>query len=437
MGRLSYKQLREQVTYDKLVALVRVALNKLPDPRNRSIGYSFNDILMAGFSVFSLKYPSLLCFDDQTRTQRQNLLDLYRIENLCSDSHLRAVLDEVDPSGLDGLFSNLYHHLGKLGILKDYRVLGGHLVCSIDGVHHYSSEKVSCEQCLVKEHSDGRTTYSHSMLCAALVSPGEREVFPIGAEPILKQDGEQKNDCEQNACKRLLNHMADHYGGEHLLLVEDALYATGPHIRQILAHNWQYVIRVKPDGNSGLFTQFEARDRRGAVKEARHVDRRKGVELSYRWTCNLPLNGSNGDIRVNMLCCTETGKGGKQTKFAWVTSVALSKANVREVASVARSRWKIENETFNTLKNQGYHFGHNYGHGYKYLCTMMAYLMLLAFIIDQIWQRCSRLFDQLWKRAKSKRYLWELIRAVIFLRPVSSFQEIHKVIAAEFSIRLE
>ena len=30
-----------------------------------------------------------------------------------------------------------------------------------------------------------------------------------------------------------------------------------------------------------------------------------------------------------------------------------------------RARWKIENETFNTLKNQGYHFEHNYGHGKK------------------------------------------------------------------------
>ena len=28
-------------------------------------------------------------------------------------------------------------------------------------------------------------------------------------------------------------------------------------------------------------------------------------------------------------------------------------------------RWKIENETFNTLKNQGRHFEHNYGPGKK------------------------------------------------------------------------
>jgi hypothetical protein len=29
--------------------------------------------------------------------------------------------------------------------------------------------------------------------------------------------------------------------------------------------------------------------------------------------------------------------------------------------SGGRARWKIENETFNTLKNQGYQFEHNFG----------------------------------------------------------------------------
>ena len=68
---------------------------------------------------------------------------------------------------------------------------------------------------------------------------------------------------------------------------------------------------------------------------------------------------------------------------------------------------------------------------------MMSVLMMPAFSVDQIWQKCSELFNILWKRAKSKRYLWELIRAVFFLRPVSSFQEIYRTLAAEFSLQLE
>lgn len=437
MGRLSYTKLRKLVTFDKLVDRVRTGMSLLEDPRNRSMGYSFADITMAGFAVFSLKYPSLLCFDDQTKTQRQNLMTLFGIEQLCSDSHLRKVLDEVNPSKLRVLFSDFYDYLNQLGITKSYQVLAGRLVCSIDGVHHYSSEKVFCDRCLRKEHGDGRLSYSHSMLCAVLVSPHQREVFPMGAEPILKQDGVTKNDCEQNAAKRLLDWLSIQYSEEELVLVEDALYATGPHIRQIQGHGWDYIIRVKPDGNAKLFEHFEARKKHACVKELLVIDKKKKLSLHYEWTNNLPLNESNGDIRVNMLKCIQTDHKGKQTKFSWITSITLRKTNVVEVASVARSRWKIENETFNTLKNQGYNFEHNYGHGHQFLCTMMAYLMLVAFLVDQIWQKCSQLFNQLWQKAKSKRYLWELIRAVFFLRPVSSFQEIYLTIAAEFSIQLE
>ena len=49
-----------------------------------------------------------------------------------------------------------------------------------------------------------------------------------------------------------------------------------------------------------------------------------------------------------------------------------------------RTRWKIENETINTLKNHGYEFEHNYGHGCEHLSTIMACLIMIAFLIDQI-----------------------------------------------------
>ena len=49
-----------------------------------------------------------------------------------------------------------------------------------------------------------------------------------------------------------------------------------------------------------------------------------------------------------------------------------------------RSRWKVENETFNTLKNQGYNFEYNYVHGNNNLSTILSILMLLAFMIYQI-----------------------------------------------------
>jgi hypothetical protein len=37
--------------------------------------------------------------------------------------------------------------------------------------------------------------------------------------------------------------------------------------------------------------------------------------------------------------------------------------NVVELAGCGQVRWKIENETFNVLKNNGYNLEHSFGHG--------------------------------------------------------------------------
>src|SRR3954447_23927243 len=48
-------------------------------------------------------------------------------------------------------------------------------------------------------------------------------------------------------------------------------------------------------------------------------------------------------------------------------------------AACRRGRWKIENESFNVLKNNGYHLEHNFGHGKVNLAAVFVSLNLLAF----------------------------------------------------------
>ena len=81
--------------------------------------------------------------------------------------------------------------------------------------------------------------------------------------------------------------------------------------------------------------------------------------------------------------------------------------NVYEVMRAGRARWKIENETFNTLKNQGYNFQHNYSHGYKNLCSVMTMLMMLAFLIDQVQQLCCTVYQKARKHVGTLRGLFE------------------------------
>lgn len=155
---------------------------------------------------------------------------MFRIGSLCSDAQMRKVLGKVDHRQWKTMFVHYFKMLKDLAILDSYRVLKDYLICSVDGVHPYSSKQVHCQGCIVKNHKDGSTTYSHSMLAGVLVSPKNKEVFVLGTESITNEDGAKKNDCELNASKRFLSWMSKHNKDEKFIFVEDALYANGPHI---------------------------------------------------------------------------------------------------------------------------------------------------------------------------------------------------------------
>lgn len=72
-----------------------------------------------------------------------------------------------------------------------------------------------------------------------------------------------------------------------------------------------------------------------------------------------------------------------------MTDLGLDASAAAEWTRAGRSRWRIENETFHTLKNQGYQFAHNFGHGDRNRSVVMAHLMMLAFSIDQVQQACN------------------------------------------------
>ena len=93
--------------------------------------------------------------------------------------------------------------------------------------------------------------------------------------------------------------------------------------------------------------------------------------------------------------------------FSWITEISLIPENVWDIMWGGRARWKIENETFNTLKNQGYHLEHNDGHCEQNLSVVLALMMMLAFLVDQVQQLCCPLFQAAWHKMKTKRHLWK------------------------------
>lgn len=430
-----YDKRRAKINMDGLIHDLRQSFSQITDPRQRVIGQGLTDISLSAFAMFSLKYPSLLQFDTQTHLERENLQRVYQVAQVCSDSQMRQVLDRVPAEAFRRQLASYLPQLDELGIVREYTVLNRYLPVSVDGVEHFRSTKVKCSCCLQRQHKDGTISYSHSMLCAALVQPDAAEVFVLDAEPITNTDGQEKNDCELRAARRLIDRLAQAHPQRDLLFLQDALFANGPYLSQLLELDYAFIIGVKPASHATLFQHFATREGQGAVSRLEWEDRAEKYVL--RWSNDLNLNHEWPDLRVNLLCCEVTGRQGKTTSFSWVSSIQITRLNAHQLMRLGRSRWKIENETFNTLKNQGYHFEHNYGHGNQYLSTALAYLMLLAFLLDQIVQKCSETFRQLWKAAKTKAKLWFTQRSVFTTLPCFSFQQIYEHLARLFRVQLE
>jgi Transposase DDE domain len=431
----NYKRLQEKITFDDLMETLSEEFAQLPDHRRANSSYELADVLRSAFAMFSLKSPSLLAFKELSKQEEKNLKAIYRVQSVPSDTQMRTMLDPLSPVPLRTLFAKLFNKLSESGVIKEYEYWKGQLVISIDGVEHFYSTKVHCDHCTTRAHRNGETSYHHAGLAAVLVHPDQEEVFTLDFEPILNADGSQKNDCERNAAKRLCQDLHERYPDLKPILVEDALYANAPHIRQITGYGWLFVLNVKPDSHESLERQFAGRKASGQVKELRITDP-QGIKHYFAWTNDLCLCESAVDVSVNYLLYEQTDKRGKVTRWTWITNIPLNARSVEAVMRAGRARWKIENETFNTLKNQGYNFEHNYGHGKQNLATILALLMFLAFTVDQMIQRCWRLFRQVRGGLRTKAKLWDIVRSLFQVQPFPTMDALYRQIADLYDIQL-
>lgn len=403
------KRFRKQLSVSNYLRLVRHEFDGIKEHRQGSKHtISLTDALMSALAMFSLKYPSLLQFDAgrDDPVIKHNLKHLYGVNNVPCDTQMRALLDPIAPSDLHRAFNRIFTELQRGKVLEGYRFLDDHYLLSIDGTGHFASSSLHCDECCSKTSRNGHQLYYHQLLGAALVHPQQRCVIPFAPEAIIKGDGQNKNDCERNAAKRLLPRLRRHHPHLKLIVVEDGLASNGPHIRLLQELGCRYILGAKPGDHQALFKVFDACLTREEFEQSDEQGRQHG----FRFANDLPLNETHPDIRVNLLEYWEVRKN-KTLNFTWVTDITLHKDNVFAVMQGGRARWKIENETFNTLKNQGYHLEHNYGHGKQHLATVFGLLTMLAFLIDQAQELCCPLFQAARARYRSRLYLWKRLQS--------------------------
>jgi hypothetical protein len=416
---------RKHLSADALFGLMRSGFATIPDDRLSDTDITLTDALMSAFAMFSLKSPSLLAFDKERA--EGNLHTIYGMERVPCDTHMRAILDPVSPESLRPVFKSVFRQLQRGKALEPMVFFDDCYLLALDGTGYFASKTIHCASCLRKVHRNGSMTYYHQMLGAAIIHPDVRAVMPLMPEPIVQQDGADKNDCERNAAKRFVAKLRQDHPHLKFIVTEDSLSSNAPHIETLHAHDLHYILGVKEGDHAALFTQVQAAERAGHVTYYERHDRAAGVVHRFRFVNDMALNASNADVQVNFIEYWEIGADQVQ-HFSWVTDLRVNTRTVFHLMRGGRARWKIENETFNTLKNQGYHFEHNYGHGMQNLSVVFAMLMMLAFLVDQTQQLCCALFQAVWAKLGSKRMLWERMRALFYDYAFASMRQLFEAL---------
>ena len=414
-----------------LIERIRDTFGRLPDARKggNNQRYGLEDAALSAFAVFFTQSPSFLDYQVRMHKQRgrNNAQSLFGVHQIPSDPQIRNLLDPVAPHHLAPLFIDTVEALQRCGELERHRALAGGLLIALDGTEYFASAAISCPHCSKRTLANGKTEHYHVAITPVVVAPGEEAVFPLPPQFVEPQDGDAKQDCELAAATRWLTQWAARVAPWKVTFLGDDLYCHQPFCQQVLAQGCEFLFVCLPPSHATLYewvADFERGVQVPTLLQTRW-DGKQRLTDTYRYLNALPLRDSDDALLVNWCELTTTDAKGKVLyRNAWASSHRITAENVVTLVTAARSRWKIENENNNTLKTKGYHFEHNYGHGKQHLSSLLATLIILAYLLHTVLDRLDQGYRAVRARLPSRRTFFEHLRALLQYLPFDTWEHL-------------
>ncbi len=393
----------------------------LPDHRkpNNNQRYTMADGVLSAFSVFFMQSPSFLAHQRllQRNKGRNNARSLFQVTEIPSDTQIRNLLDPLSHAEFAVDFWYVLNEMRQQQQLLRFRNDLNTYAIALDGVHFFSSEKISCPQCLRRTDRAGVEHFYHSAVTPVFVKPETAQVLPLLPEFIVPQDGQEKQDCERNASKRWWERHHEHFPAHSVTYLGDDLYANQP-LCQLLSETYQqfFIFVCKPESHEGLYQWLSFLEKNGTLETSshRHWNGKRGEQWNYRFALQVPLRNGNDALLVNWfeLVITDEQTGEILYHNSFVTNHPVTAANVATLVAVGRTRWKIENENNNILKTKGYHFEHNFGHGSHDLANVLATLNILAFLLHTVQEVLTPAYQRLRQTLGARKTFFNDLRAL-------------------------
>jgi len=376
----------------ELIQFLHKELHDLPDVRKpgNNTKYQVEDAVMGAFSVFFTQSPSFLEHQRLMKSSKgkDNGSSLFFLKEIPCDNQIRNLLDPIPALTIFGAFQQVYQWLKKKGVIKKFLYLDGEILIALDGTEYFSSKRINCPHCNVRNHRNGTTTYFHSCVTPMVVSPNRKQVLNLEPEFIKKPDAKPKQDCENAAVKRWLNKNPKKKYGNRVTLLGDDLHSHQPICELALKQGYNFIFVCLESSHKTLYEWLEFLEKSGEVKTVEKKQWSKGKNLiyRYRYASGLPLKDGESSLLVNWCEVTVINEKTQEIIYQnnWITNHKINDNNVDKIVKAGRSRWKIENEGNNVLKNHGYNLEHNFGHGQNNLSEFLLSLNLLAFLFHTV-----------------------------------------------------
>jgi hypothetical protein len=399
-----------KLSFAVMLGFLEQAVTEIKDPRKESNAkrYDLKDVVLSAFSVFYMQCESFLehqC-QMQSRKGKDNAQSIFGLKQIPTMLQIRNVMDKVAAEQLFKVFNKIYQGLEARGYLQGFKYLGG-LLIALDGTQSFSSEKIHCEKCSIRNHKNGKVSYSHSAILPVIVCPEQPEVISLAPEFITPQDGNEKQDCEVAAAKRWFNNHVKEFMGTPITVLGDDLYSHQPMCQECLDNGINFIFTCLPESHIALYDWLSYLENNGEVKTLETWQWHKGAKqiYSYRYVNQIPIRDAQPALSVNWCEFILTRQSDRKLlyKGTFITNHELIDQTVPLIVKAGRCRWKTENENHNVLKTKGYHLEHNFGHGQDHLAAILLTLNVLAFLFHTVLQLVDESYQQIRLKRRTRR----------------------------------
>jgi len=291
-----------------------------------------------------------------------------------SPDRLAEVLDGLSREEWDEMMLEDFFRARRAGILTDGGLYGKRCA-ALDLNELFQSEKTHCDQCQVREKTvkdekgEKHLVPEYYHQAVALVWVSGAIPFVIGGEVLKPGEG------ELTAALRLLDRLLPRLGKSLDLVLGDALYGCRPFFKAVCGAGLEGL--AISSGKTEMDQEIEL------LMQTDPPRRVAGMEVAL-WEMESEAWSAELKRLLRVIHCERRYDAPawkhERQQLRVVTSVPVEILPAGQGWKVGRSRWGIENGTFNTL-TRDYALTHNYHHSVPALLALLAMRAFACFLV--------------------------------------------------------